>query len=372
MNPNDDRQQMQRALRLGAAWLGRTAPNPCVGAVVLDAGGGTVGEGAHIRAGEPHAEIVALRAAGEAARGGTLYVTLEPCNHQGRTPPCSEAVIAAGVRRVVVGCEDPNPRVAGRGIARLREAGIAVEVGIESEAAADLIADFRVWIENRRPWVQHKVAATWDGATASRDTAREAVSGPESRLRVHELRARADAVLVGARTLRLDDPDLRPRSVPAPLQDRQPWRVAIASELPAPDRKLAQLDADRSWLICARDAAGHTPAWRAAGARVTCLGGSRPEPGRILETLWDAGVYRVLLEGGSHLARSFLDAGCIDWLTLIHGPRLAGGRADLPVYAGEPRRPMAEALPFHPHRVERVGDDWWIEGPLRPDPPADA
>lgn len=360
-DPAVDRQHMRRALALAAAHVGRTAPNPAVGAVVLDAAGAVVGEGAHERVGTHHAEVLALRMAGERARGGTLYVTLEPCNHYGRTPPCTDAVLAAGLRRVVIGCVDPNPKVSGQGIRRLEEAGLEVEVGVELEAAEDLIRDFRTWTLARRPFVIHKAALTWDGATASRDTGGELLSGTASRGRVHQLRAAVDAVVVGSGTWRRDDPDLRPRLAAAPTT---PWRTVVATDLPAPRGKLLTSEPNRTLWIAGRDPAGHAAAWRDAGAEVVLLGGAAPSPEAILRTLRDRAVHRILLEGGATLARSFLDAGRIDWLILVFGPRLAGGRPDLGLYGGEPTRPLPRARAFRPHRIERVGDDWWVEGPL--------
>lgn len=351
---------MRRALELAAAFIGRTAPNPAVGAVVVAADGSVVGEGAHEQAGMPHAEARALAVAGERARGGTLYVTLEPCNHHGRTPPCTEAVLAAGVRRVVVGCIDPHPRVAGSGLRRLEQAGIAVEVGCELAAAEDLIRDFRVWTLARRPFVIHKAAMTWDGATASRETGGEPLSGRASRVRVHQLRAGVGAVVVGVGTWRRDDPDLRPRLTPGAAV---PLRTVIATDLPAAAGKLRDIAPARTLWIAGRDPAGNARGWREAGAEVVLLGGGTPTPVAALAALRERGVHRVLLEGGATLARSFLEADCIDWLILVHGPRLAGGRPDVALYGGEPTRPLPKARGFRPHRVERVGEDWWIEGP---------
>ncbi len=351
---------MRQALGLAAKYVGQTAPNPAVGAVVVAADGSVVGEGAHERAGGPHAEVRALAIAAERARGGTLYVTLEPCNHHGRTPPCTDAVLASGISRVVVGCVDPNPRTAGAGIRRLEEAGLTVEVGVELEAAEDLIRDFRTWTVSRRPFVIHKAALTWDGATASAETGGEPLSGRASRVRVHQLRAAVDAVVVGAGTWRRDDPDLRPRLATGA---HTPWRTVVATDLPAARGKLLDIEPERTLWVAGRDPSGHTRAWRDAGADVVLLGGGTPAPEAVLRTLRERAVHRVLLEGGATLARSFLDAGCVDWLILVHGPRLAGGRPDVGLYGGEPTRPLPKARAFHPHRVERAGDDWWIEGP---------
>ncbi|RMF12882.1 MAG: bifunctional diaminohydroxyphosphoribosylaminopyrimidine deaminase/5-amino-6-(5-phosphoribosylamino)uracil reductase RibD, partial [Candidatus Dadabacteria bacterium] len=197
---------MRQALRLGRRFVGETAPNPAVGCVIVQ-GDALVGQGAHERAGTPHAEVHALREAGARARGATAYVTLEPCNHHGRTPPCSEALIDAGVARVVVGTVDPNPRVAGAGIARLRDAGIRVDVGCLRDEADRLIADFRVWQREQRPFVIYKAAATIDGVTARPGIGNWQITSEASRRMVHRLRASCDLVLVGAGTWRADDPD---------------------------------------------------------------------------------------------------------------------------------------------------------------------
>lgn len=354
---------MRRALKLARAYVGRTAPNPAVGAVVVDAHGNKLGAGAHQAAGTPHAEVHALAAAGAAARGATLYVTLEPCSHYGRTPPCAEAVIAAGIARVVVGCPDPSTKVAGRGIAKLRAAGIAVEVGIEAEACADLIADFAVWSAASRPYVIHKVALTLDGASASAAGRREAITGAAVQRRVHALRATCDAVLVGAGTWRADTPDLMPRL--APTRGPAPWRCVAATHLPAAPGAGDHRDHSRTWWLVANADAAARAAWEQVGARIDVLPNTQPQT--LLATLWQGGVHRLLLEGGALLARSFWDADLIDRWVFAYGAKLAGGRADVSAYSGDPTRPLANARALHVCRIARAGTDLWVEAVRRND-----
>jgi len=336
---------MARALRLAARAAGRTAPNPMVGAVLV-AAGRVVGEGYHHAAGQPHAEVLALRRAGERARGATLHVTLEPCSHHGRTPPCADALIAAGVARVVVAMADPDPRVAGRGLARLRAAGLAVEVG-EGEAEARALN--RWYVTSRtlgRPRVLYKWAAGLDGAVAGPGPVW--LSSEASRREVHRLRDRLDAVLVGAGTVLADDPRLTVRA----LRGRDPLRVVA-------DRRAATPPAARVLpaLICvgAEAPPERVRALARAGAEVV----EAATPAAILAALHARGCLGVLLEGGPTLAAAFLTAGLIDEVAAIVTPRLLGGGR--PAFAAEGGAP----LPLHGVRSRRVGDDLWITGELR-------
>lgn len=356
---NRDERWMRRAIALARRYEGRTAPNPMVGAVVVKEDR-LVGEGAHAGPGSPHAEIVALNQAGERARDATLYVTLEPCNHTGRTPPCTKAIVAAGIRRVVVGTRDPNPHVLGKGCERLRAEGIAVDTGVLASEAELLIADFRVWVTKNRPFFIYKVAATWDGATASQGFTQERITGEKSQRWVHSLRARVDAVMVGKNTYLRDDPDLRPRGVRgAP----SPYRIVVASHVPEPRGKLTQNEPQTTWIIAGNDPEGYRTAWENHGARVSLL--KLPlTPVAVSEHLWKEGIHRVLLEGGGTLAHAFLNAGLLDWLILGHGPLLCGGTPDHPLFAGEPRRPLPQGWRFCPRRIHRRGNDLWFEGPI--------
>jgi len=272
---------LERALELAERGRGITHPNPIVGAVVVR-DGGVVGEGWHERKGGPHAEVVALDAAGERARGATLYVTMEPCAHHGTTPPCTDAVLHAGVRKVVAGALDPNPEAHG-GLDALRESGVDVEL-VDSFAARAQNEAWRTWVSKRRPFVVLKLAQTLDGYVTVPDTSRW-ISGPDSRRRVHELRAQVDAVAVGMGTARADDPQLTARDVGA---TRQPRRLVFGHGPSELEVRSGPLDAE-------------------------------------LLALADEGVQSLLLEGGPTIARSFLEADLVDKLLLFVAPRTAGG-----------------------------------------------
>lgn len=295
---------LERALELAERGRGTTRPNPLVGAVVVR-DGAVVGEGWHERAGEPHAEVHALAAAGERARGATMYVTLEPCSHHGRTPPCVETVVAAGIARVVVGARDPNPEVAG--VERLREAGVEVEVADSFEARRQNEA-WRTWISLGRPFVTYKVAATLDGRVVV--PGERWVTGEASRRLVHELRAAADAVAVGTGTVRADSPRLDARGVGA---ERQPRRLAFG----------------RGPLL--------------EGSELELRSGPL---GDELSALARDGVQSLLLEGGPTLATAFLEADLVDKLLVFVAPTLAGaGPRLLGDLAGPRRLSRLEARP---------------------------
>src|ERR687890_1684733 len=295
---------MRAALAASAAVLGTTSPNPPVGAVVLDATGELVGTGATAPPGGPHAEVRALAQARERARGGTAVVTLEPCAHTGRTGPCTEALVAAGVARVVVAVPEPT-QLAGGGTARLRAAGIEVEDGVEQEAAEEgALADWLIAVRERRPFVVWKVAGTLDGRVAAADGSSRWVTGPEARAAVHRLRAPCDAVLVGSGTALADDPQLTVRDADLPpthpAAARQPLRVVLdrRGRLPATARVL--------------DDAAPTLVSAAAG------------PAELLEELFARDVRRVLLEGGPPLAAAFLREGLVDEAVIHLAPKLLG------------------------------------------------
>jgi diaminohydroxyphosphoribosylaminopyrimidine deaminase/5-amino-6-(5-phosphoribosylamino)uracil reductase len=324
---------MRRALNLAALGEGRTSPNPLVGALVLDAAGQLVGEGFHARAGDPHAEVGALAQAGARARGGTLIVTLEPCCHHGRTPPCTEAVIAAGISRVVVAMADPDPRVAGGGIARLRAAGLEVIEAVAEAEALQLNRAFVHRVRSARPLGILKWAMSLDGRTALPNGQSQWISGPEARAWVHRLRAGCDAVIVGGGTVRADDPLLTSRGGRTP----EPLRVVISRSLDLPDA--AQLwDQTVAPTLVAHGPIG-APEQRPGTARAvaTCavldrLGVERLElatcePDPLLEALAARGCNRVLWECGPELAAAALRQGCVQELAVVIAPRLLGGLA---------------------------------------------
>ena len=322
-----DRRFMQLALTLGRRGLGRTWPNPAVGAVVVK-DGVIVGRGWTQAGGRPHAEPEALRRAGDAARGATLYVTLEPCSHFGRSPPCADAVIAAGIARVVAAIEDPNPLVAGQGHAKLRAAGIAVDVGLgAAEAARDHAGHFRR-VRDKRPHVILKLAISSDDKIAAAGHKPVAVTGEAARTRVHLLRARCDAILVGIGTVLADDPLLNCR-LPG-MAARSPVRVVLdrALRIPGGSRLVHSARETPLWIIASELAEAAAAArLGAAGAEVIRLapaGAAGLDPLAVLRALSERDITRVLVEGGSRVASSFVKAGLADDLWRLRGPNAIG------------------------------------------------
>jgi diaminohydroxyphosphoribosylaminopyrimidine deaminase / 5-amino-6-(5-phosphoribosylamino)uracil reductase len=333
-----DARFMRRALALAERGRGTTQPNPVVGAVVVR-GGRIVAEGFHRKAGEAHAEVNALAQLRGSARGTTMYVTLEPCDHTGRTGPCTDIIIGARPSRVVVGCRDPNPLVDGRGLTRLRRAGIRVDVGCLQDEAQAAIRAYSVWVREKRPLVTLKAAATLDGFIAARAKASRArpapiwISSPEARAVAHELRAAHDAILVGAGTIRADNPRLTVRDGKRrPV--RQPLRVVLAGRRPLPvnaqvfDRAAETLTID--------------------GPR------GRVAPARALKLLAARGVQSVLVEGGAAIAGAFIKAGLVDRIALFVAPKLLGGGVSVSAGAD---LPVARALRLGPVSVRHVGPD---------------
>jgi diaminohydroxyphosphoribosylaminopyrimidine deaminase/5-amino-6-(5-phosphoribosylamino)uracil reductase len=350
---------MRMALAEAARGAGRTSPNPAVGAVLVK-GGRVVGRGHHARAGGPHAEIVALRAAGARARGADLYTTLEPCDHQGRTPPCSQAVLAAGVRRVFVGSHDPNPLVNGRGVARLTAAGLPVTSGVLGAECDALNAAWFTFITERRPFVTLKLAATLDGRLATRAGDSRWVTGPEARAWVHRLRDRVDAVLVGRATALADDPRLTTR-LPGG-GGRDPLRVVLDTRLSLPPRLRLFRQRSRARTLVAHA----SPRRRDLGPRVDLVrcrrGPGGVDLGDLLGKLAARGVTHLLVEGGGAVAGAFLAAGLVDRLALFLAPAVLGqGVGWSPTLA--PDR-MAEALRLPDLSVERLGEDLLLQGTL--------
>lgn len=319
---------MQAALALARRGLGRVAPNPAVGCVVVK-DGRVVGRGWTQPGGRPHAETEALDRAGAAANGATAYVTLEPCAHHGETPPCSDALIAAGIARCVVALEDPYPEVAGRGIAALDAAGVTVVVGVLAEAAADLNAGFLLRVTGGRPLVTLKLATTLDGRIATRSGASRWITGEAARARGHLLRAQHDAVLVGSGTALADDPRLDVR-LPG-LGDRLPVRVVLDSRLRLPlTHDLVVRAGEQTTMLLTR--ADNDPdrlaAYRDCGVDVVTV--AQDQDGRIaldaaLNALGAAGITRVLVEGGGHVAAGLLQKGLVDRLVWFRAASLIGG-----------------------------------------------
>ena len=317
-----DETHMRRAMALAAGVRRTTAPNPWVGSVVEPGGF----EGATRPPGGAHAEVVALQAAGAAARGATLYATLEPCVHTGRTPPCVDAIVDAGVSRVVVGVEDPDERVRGAGIRALRAAGITVDVGV---CASEIRAQLAPYLKHRstgRPWVVLKLAATLDGRTAAPDGSSRWITGEAARADAHRLRAESDAVIVGAGTVRADDPSLTVRDAPG---GRDPLRVVLGK---------------------APEGAKVHPALELTG-----------DPGDVLDELGRRGVLQAMVEGGATVAGEFHRAGLVDRYVLYLAPALLGGDDGRPVFAGPGAPTIADVWRGDIVSVQRLGDDLRVE-----------
>mgnify|MGYP006279524539 CR=1 FL=1 len=363
---------MQRAVELGETGFGRTAPNPCVGAVITR-NGAVVAEGYHTACGAPHAEVEAIaqaRAAGVDLPECTLWVTLEPCNHHGRTPPCTKAIIEAGIRSVGIGTLDPNPHVGGGGTAFLRDQGVEVEVGILEPACRDLIADFLLWQQEKRPGVLLKLAATLDGKIATRSGHSAWVSGPEAREEVHGLRGRVDGVLVGGGTLRADNPRLTCRSERA--LNKQPLALVVTSRLPEAQDNLHLLrHRPQETIFWTTDDQSRTPqadALRALGCRIwdlplTASGMLDLRAG--LTHFFDQGLgHTILCEGGGRLALALAEQGLADRLRLYLAPKILGDATAINLFSGRDELDMGQALPWRFTRSRQVGADMCLE--LRP------
>jgi diaminohydroxyphosphoribosylaminopyrimidine deaminase/5-amino-6-(5-phosphoribosylamino)uracil reductase len=360
----DDEKWMDAALAQGA--LGQPSPNPHVGAVVVK-NGEIVAKGHHERAGEDHAEVAAIKAAGGEAAGATLYVTLEPCNHNGRTPPCTDAVVAAKVARVVVGCRDPNPHVEGGGIERLRAAGIEVVTGVRDNGAKRLIAPWAKFVTANVPYVVLKLALSLDGRIATRTGCSKWVTGPEARARVHMLRSAHDALAIGIGTALADDPRLTVRDAPGP----SPLRVVFDTRLRIPlDARLVTTARDvPTWLLCSAEAPSSSEQ-QLVDRGVEVLRAPSSAEGRIdpfaaLELLASRGIVTLMVEGGAELAGSMLAGRHADELHAFIAPILLGprGRPGAVDWAG-PATP-AEAPCIAEPQWEVCGVDAHVFGPIR-------
>ena len=355
MSDDTDAAYMRRALRLAARAAGRTSPNPLVGAVVVS-DGKIVGEGYHRAAGEPHAEVNALRKAGAAARGGTIYTNLEPCAHTGRTPPCVSAIKDAGVARVVAAMRDPDPRTNGKGFRALRDAGLEVTVGVLADEAARLNAGFISRLTRGRPFVLIKLAATIDGRVAV--PGRRYLSGKAALKEVHRLRDRFDAVLVGIGTVIADDPALTVREI----KGRDPLRIVVDADARTPvNAKIVRAkDPERSVIFVARDAnVRRTNRLRDAGVSLVTV--PRSDGGvdlsAVLRWLGEHGVNTVLSEAGPHVAGSLVRSGLADRVLFLLSP-IAGGDGP-PALEG-----VAKPADLRDVRIRRMGADLAVEGAL--------
>lgn len=354
-----DQDHMAAALGLARRGLGCVWPNPAVGCVIVR-DGRVVGRGFTQPGGRPHAERIALDQAGRAAQGATAYVTLEPCAHHGKTPPCAEALIAAGITRVVTALTDPDPRVAGRGHAMLRAAGIAVTEGVLADQAETLQRGFLTRVRHGRPMVTLKLATSLDGRIATASGESQWITGPQSRARVHLLRAQHDAILVGGGTARADDPLLTQRGLGIA---RQPVRLIAARSLDLPDsgRLAASVSETPLWLFHGASApADRIARWQALGARLIPLPETAEglDPTALLQALGAEGLTRLFCEGGGQLAAALLRAGLVDDLiTFTAGLALgADGRPALGPLPG----PLADAPRFRLISADRIGDDMML------------
>lgn len=356
---------MQRALELAERGRGRVEPNPLVGAVLVR-DGAVVGTGWHQRYGGPHAEIEALLTAGAAARGATLYVTLEPCCHQGKTPPCTDALLQAGVQRVVAALTDPFPEVAGRGLKILERAGLAVEVGVGADPAEAQNAPYLKLVQTGRPYVITKWAMSLDGKTATHTGESRWISGEASRQRVHELRGRVDAILIGIGTALADDPLLTAR----PPGPRLATRVILDSQLRLPlESQLVKTAGEAPVLVAHSESADGAKRLRLEGAGCECLRlespAGRPFVRRLLDELGRRRFTNVLVEGGAEVLGSFFEVQEVDEFHVYVAPKFLGGRRAFAAVGGAGVARMTEALAAPELIVERVGEDVLLRGRLR-------
>lgn len=361
-----DRSWMSRALMLAERGLYTTEPNPRVGCVLV-ADGEVVGEGWHVRAGEGHAEVNALAQAGERARGATAYVTLEPCSHFGKTPPCADALITAGVSRMVAAMQDPNPQVAGNGLQRLREAGIAVECGLLEEQARALNPGFIKRMQQGLPWVRVKLAMSLDGRTAMASGESKWITGPAARADVQRLRARSGAVVSGADSVLLDDSALTvraselglPSDEAAAAADRQPLRVLIDSLRRVPLEQRFFREAGPS-LVISTSAEQAADDYLAAGSELLAVPGAdgKVDLQAVLQILAERGCNEVLVEAGAGLSGAFWRAGLVDELIVYMAPRLLGSQARPLMQL--PFESMSEAMDVAITDMRAIGQDWRI------------
>ncbi|QDU82868.1 Riboflavin biosynthesis protein RibD [Polystyrenella longa] len=360
-------QVMQYAINLAQKGLGYVEPNPAVGSVIVDDGLNLLGAGYHEKYGEAHAEINALRQAGDAARGATLYVTLEPCCHQGKTGPCAEAVIQAGISRVVIAQEDPAEWVAGKGIAQLKQAGIEVEVGLLGEEARQLNAPFIKQVTTKQPYLLAKWAMTWDGKLAARTGSSQWISGPESRSIVHQLRGCMDGVLVGAGTVAADDPLLTAR----PAGPRTATRIVIDSRASLSlDSQLVQTITQAPVLLCTSESAPAEKLKQLRDAGVDIWQGKLTEEGRLdwNEVLLELGrreMTNVLVEGGGAIFASLHEVSAIDEVHLFLAPKLVGGRDAITPLEGEGLPAIPQQADLRDIQIEITGDDIYLRGRLQ-------
>lgn len=359
----NDEKWMMRALELARRGEGLTSPNPMVGAVLVDDQGHVVGEGWHHKAGEPHAEVNALEQAGKSARGATAYVTLEPCSHYGRTGPCCEALIAAGVKRVVVAVEDPNPQVAGNGLRRMREEGIELEVGILGREATKVNEVFLHWVTTRKPFVALKYAMTLDGKIATANGDSKWITGEEARAYAHHLRSIYDAILVGKGTVLADDPALTCRLA----RGKNPVRIVLDTNLviPVTAKVLCDRQAE-TILVTGREVAEERLRDRKVLPHVEVLQVGITEGkldlNELLDILGERKMTSILVEGGSDVHGAFLDYGFINRIYTFIAPKIIGGKNALTPIGGAGKLRIADSFALNDIETKVLGSDFLITG----------
>ena len=356
---------MSRAIALAGEGIGLVSPNPLVGCVIVSPDGQIVGEGTYIYENIEHAEAIALRQAGDRAYGGTAYVSLEPHDHQGKTSPCTSALINAGIARVVCPIEDPNPLVSGRGFAAMRSSGVEVTTGILADEATRQNEKFICWHQKRRPFIHLKLAMSLDGRISLSDSVSTALSGDEARKRVQEFRHEHDAILIGGNTAFVDDPGLSDRSGKA--RRRPLLRVVLDNRLRIqPDSKLVTTATDIPTIIFTNsDDAEKVAALRKCGVEVVeSENGGRDLQGMLAE-LRNRNIQSVLVEGGTEVAGAFCDAKLVDKVSLIAAPIIIGGRTAPSAIGGMGAISLAEAMKLTDITVERFGEDVEITGYLK-------
>jgi len=363
-----DRRMMARALDLAVKGVGQVSPGPLVGCVVVSPAGEIVGEGFYVFEEIKHAETIALDIAGEKARGGTAYVSLEPHAHYGRTAPCTDALIAAGIKRVVAPIEDLNPKVSGKGFAHLRAAGVTVETGLLSDQATQVNEAYLHYMSTARPFVHLKLAVSLDGKIATRTGDSRWITGPEARARAHELRHAYDAILVGAGTVTTDDPLLSDRSG---LPRRRPIvRVVLDHQLRlSPESRLATTTSEAPVIVFGDPELPNTAALRAQGVEI--VNANHRDLCGVLHELGSRSLQSVLVEGGSTIAGEFLDAGLVNKVTFFIAPKIIGGTDAPSAIGGRGVEAMADALELERVTVARRGNDIEVTGYPRKGSPTD-
>jgi diaminohydroxyphosphoribosylaminopyrimidine deaminase / 5-amino-6-(5-phosphoribosylamino)uracil reductase len=359
----EDEHWMRRVLRIAEKGRGRTSPNPMVGAVLVK-NGNVVAEGYHAKAGEAHAEIIALQQAREEARGAVLYLNLEPCTHYGKTPPCAPQVIQSNVKRVVIGMEDPNPLVKGKGVETLKKAGLDVEVGILERECQRLNEAFCKYILKKEPFVILKAAATLDGKIATRNGDSRWISGEASRHLVHQLRDQVDGVLVGIGTVLKDDPRLTARV----RKGRNPYRIVLDSQCKTPEEAKVIGTSPSKTIIATTEIAPKDKIEKLAkrGAQILLLDSKE---GKInlkscLSKLGDIGMMSLMVEGGSQVNGSFLDEGLIDKFFIFLSPKIMGDPQALGIFGGRAISSVQEAIPLKEMKTRKLGEDILLESYL--------